>query len=110
MKLRNVFFVPYRGGDCQTLLRHDCNAVWFGTSFEDIKCFQTKCVNPSQACSSAIGDENVPIIGNNSCGFRKTGQSSDMFAGVVIDDFDGILTCVCHKNASALRIEGTVVK
>jgi hypothetical protein len=72
--------------------------------------FKALPIEPSQACSSAVGYEDESILGDDSRCFWKSGQGCDVPAGVVINHFNAIAGSMGDKNAARLRIEGAMIE
>ena len=91
-------------------MRHDRDSVRSRSGIEYGPCFQSVRIDPSQACRSTVGDEDVTFVGDDACRFRKTVQCRQMAAGVMIDHLDAVPARVRQENAAALRLEGSMVE
>src|SRR5205823_11412500 len=72
--------------------------------------FQSGGIDASQACCSAVGHEDVALIGNDSSGFWKAVQRREMAAGVRFNDLNAVAGRMRHKNAATLRLKGSVIE
>src|SRR5215467_8698615 len=91
-------------------MRNDCDAVWPQASIKHRPRLQCVSIDPSQSGSPAIGYEDLALVGDDARRFWKAVQRCEMAAGIVIDHLDAVPSCMCHKNAAAARLEGSMVE
>jgi hypothetical protein len=109
-ELGAVVVIADGGDDRQTLLRNDGDAIGPLAGFEDRQRFQAMRIEPSQACRATIGHQHGAAVGHDARGFRKSRQCRDVFAGVVIDDFDPVAAGMGDENAPCCRIERSMIE
>src|SRR5436309_529903 len=106
MKRWTVGLIPDASRNGDAALRHDSNAVRSRPRFENRLRFQRQRVDPSQACSSAIGDQDYSFGGDDAGRLLESRQSRDVRAAIMIDHVDAITSRVRDEDTPAFRIEG----
>ena len=110
MQFGSVGLVADAGGDRQTLARHDGDAVGLEACSENGAGFEACRIDPGQARRSAVGHQNLSVVGDDSGRFRKALQGRDMLARVVIDDLDAAAAGVRHEDTAGFGVEGAMIE
>src|SRR5256885_1399610 len=110
MKRRTGGLVPDAGRNGDASLRYDRDAVRSRSGLENCLRFQRRCVDPSQACGSAIGNEDYTFGGDDAGRFLESRQGRDMRAAIVVDHLDAVPSGVRDEDTPALRIERAVIE
>src|SRR5262249_31721570 len=105
-----VGVVTDAGDDPEQRLRHDRDAVRPRPRVEHGASRERLGVDPCQARRSAIGDEDLPTIGDKSCGAGKPRQRGEMAMTVMVENIDAIACRVSDEDAASLRVEGTMIE
>jgi hypothetical protein len=67
-------------------------------------------VEPRHACGTAVGGEDLPVVGDHAGDARKSLQRCDVLARIVIDHLDAIACTVRNEHAARSGVERGVVK
>jgi hypothetical protein len=94
------------GGNRQALRRRNRHAVRLGARLEDGPRFKADCLNPGQACRSAVCDEDNPIVGDNPGCFWKPWQCCKVSLRLMVDHLDAIAPRMRDEDTAALQVEG----
>src|ERR1700737_321809 len=105
-----MHLIPDAGNHCQPRMRNNCHSVRSRSRSQNEARFQRMGVDPSQACCSTIGDENVSRVRDNTCRLRKAVQRREMLAGIVINHLKAIEPSMCHEYATSFRIESAMIE
>ena len=102
--------VPDAGDDRNFQRWNECGAIRSRPGVEDFPGFQRVRIDPRQAGSATVRDQDVTLVRHDASGFGETAQRRDMPAGVGIDYLKAVPSRVRNENAAGLGFKSPMVK
>jgi hypothetical protein len=110
LKLRPVGVVPDTSDNGDLQGRNDRDAIRSWPGIQDRPGFQSAGIDPRQAGTAAVRDQDAASASNDACGFWKAAQRRNMLVSVNINHLKGVPSRVRNEDAAGLGFKSPMVK